>query len=422
MQLLFVTLMMLSASALLAEDWPEFRGPTGQGHSAAKNLPLTWSDSENVRWSVDMPGGGWSSPIVVGQRIYLTTAVPTDDDPESRSRSLRTMCRDTSSGAMIWDVEVFRQDHKTTGRIQSKNSHASPTPTFDGKHLYVHFGTRGTACLTLEGEVVWRNRELIYDPRHGSGCSPVLADKVIVMSCDGYDQAFVVALDRKTGKIRWKKERPPTDKVKLFAFCTPLVIEVDGTEQIVSPGANSVVAYAPDDGRELWIVRHPGYSVVPRPVFAHGLVFVCSSFDQSHLLAIQPNGTGDVTDTHVVWRTNKSAPHTPSLLAVGDDLYAISDRGVATCFDARTGAVHWTERVGGNYSASPIHAAGRIYLLSEDGEATVIAPGHEYVELARNQVSGRTLASYAVVESALLVRTDSRLMRIEADKSLDTTP
>jgi len=409
----WLILLLTVTTTVRSEDWREFRGPTGQGHSLAKNLPVSWSDRENVTWAVDIPGEGWSSPILVGDRIFVTTAVGSSDDPDSRNRSLRTICLQAGSGETLWDVEVFQQQHDSTSRIHGKNSHASPTPISDGEFVFVHFGTNGTACLTLDGKIVWKNRDVVYEPRHGSGGSPVFADDLIVVSCDGYDVQFVVALDRKNGDIRWKKERPATEVVKRFAFSTPLVIEVGGQKQIISTGANSVVAYDPADGSEIWMVKHPGYSVVPRPVYAHGLVFICTSFDRSHLLAIRPDGAGDVTDTHVAWQTARAVPHTPSLLVIGDDLYAISDKGIASCLDAASGEVRWTERVGGNFSASPLYADGRIYLLSEEGEATIIEPGSEYVEVARNNVNARTLASYAVVDSALLVRTESQLLRIE---------
>ena len=415
-----MTLRMLRCMAVLvsfcplwafAEDWTEFRGPTGQGHSTATGLPVHWSDTENVRWKVDVPGKGWSSPIVLNGRIYLTTAV-LPEGGMGNDRSLRALCLDSASGKTIWDVEVFNQTDADT-HAHGKNSHASPTPITDGQHVYVHFGTKGTACLTLDGRVVWRNRELLYDPRHGSGGSPILVDDSLVVSCDGHDVQFVAALDRKTGEIRWKKERPSSDSIKKFAFCTPLFIEAGGRRQIVSVGANSVVAYDPAGGNEIWMLRHAGYSTIPRPVFAHGLVYVCTSFDQSRLLAIRPDGRGDVSDTHVEWESQRGAPHSPSLLVVGDDLYAISDKGILSCFEAETGDVRWTHRVGGNFSASPLFADGKIYLQSEEGVGTVFAPGAEYKELARNDMQAPSLASYAVDGSALLIRTEGQLFRIE---------
>jgi outer membrane protein assembly factor BamB len=395
-----------------AENWPEFRGPTGQGHSSARGLPVRWSDTENVRWKKEIPGNAWSSPVVSNGLIYLTTAVPRETG-NPYDQSLRALCLDAATGSVQWNVEVFSQEGQPDDRIQGKNSHASPTPIIDDGHLYVHFGTEGTACLKLDGTPVWKSNELVYDPRHGNGGSPVLINDVLVIICDGADQQFVVALDRRNGKIRWQKPRPRTEAPKKFAFSTPLVIEAAGSTQVICPGADIVVAHDPADGRELWLARYEGYSVVPRPVYGHGLLFISTSFNDAKLLAIRPDGEGDVTKTHVAWRARRGIPHTPSMLIEGDELYSISDRGVAKCVDARTGDIHWQKRIGGNFSASPFLADGKIYFQSEEGDTTVIQTGKRYEELAKNTLGARTLASYAVTDSALLIRTATHLYRIE---------
>jgi outer membrane protein assembly factor BamB len=396
-----------------AEDWTEFRGPTGQGRSTAENLPVEWSPSKNVVWRVDVPGHGWSSPIVHRGRVYMTTAVPQPDDPDVE-QSLRALCLEAATGRRLWEVEVFQETADTSQSIHQKNSHASPTPLTDGRHLYVHFGTHGTACLTLDGEVVWKTQELEYDMRHGSGGSPVLADDTLVIACDGYDIAFVVGLDRRTGEIRWRRDRPEIDRYQSFSFGTPLAIEVAGRTQVVCPASDWVIAYDPADGSEIWKVQYDGYSVIPRPVYGHGLVFICTGYNTPSLLAIRPDGKGDVTRTHVAWRSSRAVPHTPSPLLVGDELYMVSDGGVASCVDVKTGRRHWQERLGGNFSASPLYADGKIYLQSEQGEGTVIEAGRQYSELARNRLEPRTFASYAVDGSAFLIRTERSLYRIEA--------
>ncbi len=395
------------------ENWFEFRGPTGQGHTTATGLPQRWSsESANIRWKTEIPGRGWSSPIICNGRVYLTAAVAESDKPDAK-QSLRTLCLDSQSGAVQWNVEVFPLEAGARAAMHRKNTQASPTPTTDGKNLFVHFGSQGTACLTLDGEILWRNREVVYHPQHGGGSSPVLVDGLLITVCDGSDVQFVVAMEQATGNIRWKKTRPPADEIKKFSFSTPLVIEVNGRKQIVSPGAHAVVAYDPADGEEIWRVRYHGYSLVPRPVYGHGLVFVCTGFDKPQLLAIRPDGQGDVTETHVKWQTDRGAPNTPSPLLIGDDLYFINDKGVATCVDAGTGKAHWTHRVGGNHSASPLFSEGKIYLQSENGESTVIRAGHSYEELARSTLPADTLASLAVDGRALLLRTDQALYRIE---------
>ena len=406
-----VGVVLICGVGLAGEGWSEFRGPGGQRHAPrARHLPGEWSTTQNVTWAVDVPGLGWSSPAVVDGRIYLTTAVPDGDGLEAE-QSLRALCLEAATGKTLWNVEVFRQPQD---KVHKKNSHASPTAIVDGGQVFVHFGTHGTASLSLDGQILWMNRELTYVPTHGNGGSPALVGDRLVLCCDGADIQFVVALDRRTGKIVWKTDRPEDAGGPGFSFSTPLAIEIGGKTQVICPGSNVVIAYNPADGTEIWQVRYKGYSVIPRPVYGHGLVFVCTGYNTPTLLAIRPDGAGDVTETHVEWQTNRNAPHTPSPLLVGEALYFVSDRGVARCVDAKTGELHWEKRLGGNYSASPVYADGRIYLLSEQGEAIVLAPGIEYHELARNAMDARTLASYAVDGSALFLRTDTQLYRIEA--------
>jgi outer membrane protein assembly factor BamB len=392
----------------LAEDWPEFRGPTGQGLAQGR-LPLKWGPELNVAWKQPIPGLGWSSPIVCHGRIYLTTAVPGSG---AGDQSLRALCLDAGTGKLLWSTEVFRQDGKTAPRIHGKNSHASPTPLTNGRRLYVHFGHQGTACLDLDGNVVWRNSSLTYQPVHGNGGSPVLVDDALIFSADGGDRQFVAALSRNSGKVLWQTPRK-TDAFKKFSFGTPLVITVAGKKQVVSAGSNVVSAYDPATGHEIWRVRHQGYSVVPRPVFGLGLVFVATGYDSPGLLAIRPDGQGDVTASHVAWKIRQGAPLSPSPLLVGDDLYLVSDSGVVSCLDARTGKLHWKERIGGQHSASPLLAGDRIYFEDEAGTGTVIRAGRHFELLARNVLGEKTLASYAAADGALFIRTQQHLYRIQ---------
>jgi len=384
----------------LAENWTEFRGPTGQGHSLEQGLPLTWSETENVVWKVPIPGRGWSSPVLVDDEVWLTTAV---DD----GRSLRAICLNRSAGRIVHNVEVFQL--ADPGPVHQKNSHASPTPILEGDRVYLHFGSHGTACITRSGEIVWKTQELKYYHRHGPGGSPVVYGDLLIVSCDGYDIQFVVALDKRTGKIRWKSPRQGYQ-----AYTTPLMIQVEGKDQLISPGAHRAVAYEPLTGKEIWSVRYgEGYSNVPRPVFGDGLVFICSGFEQAVLLAVRPDGQGDVTDSHVAWSLKRAVPLTPSPLLVGEELYLVSDNGIASCLDAKTGKAHWQQRLGGNHSASPIFADGRIYFLSEEGESVVIEPGKEFKKLATNQLDGQTLASMAVSGNAIFIRSASHLYRLQ---------
>jgi outer membrane protein assembly factor BamB len=392
------------------EDWPEFRGPTGQGHSSARNLPLEWSASNNVAWKQPIPGRGWSSPVVAGGRIVLTTAIT---DEATGGLSLRALALEARSGKLLWNTEVFAvEGGPGAGRKHNKNTYASPTPLLDGRRIFVHFGHLGTACLDTAGQVIWRNSDLKYSPVHGNGGSPALAGDALVFSCDGQTDPFVVALDKRTGQMLWRQPRN-TNAKKNFSFSTPLLITVNGRRQLVSPGSDAIVAYDPASGRELWRATYEGYSVVPRPVFGHGLIFFSTGFDRPSILAVRP-GEGDVTATHIAWRLPRGAPNTPSLLLVGDELYAVSDGGIATCLDARTGEIHWQERLGGNYSASPLHAAGRVYFLSEEGVTTVLKAGKTFEKLATNALGERTLASFAVDGDTLLIRGEENLYAVRA--------
>jgi outer membrane protein assembly factor BamB len=391
--LLFLSLLFFS------QDWPEFRGPTGQGHSDERGLPLVWSETKNVRWKVAIPGRGWSSPSIQGDRVWLTTAT-------EEGKSLRASSVDRNTGAILQNVEIFRL--KSPGNLNAKNSQASPTPVLEGDRVYLHFGAYGTACITQSGEIVWKTR-LDYDNgQHGPGGSPVIYDNILIVSCDGQDVQYVVALDKMTGKVRWKKFREGYQ-----AYTTPLIVRLPAGDQVISPGAFRAVSYEPRTGKELWQVRYgDGFSNVPRPVYGAGLVFICTGFQQPSLLAVRLDGRGDVTKSHIAWTLKRGVSLTPSPLLVGDELYMVSDNGVASCVDAKTGSPYWQVRLGGNHSASPIYADGRIYFLSEEGESVVIAPGKEFKALAKNQLDGPTLASMAVSGGSIFVRSQTHLYRL----------
>ena len=393
-----------------AADWPEFRGPDGAGHADSQRLPVHWDNTSNVVWKTKIPGKGWSSPIIYRGQIFLTTAVATSEQQESPEQSLRTLCLDPSSGEIVWDAEVFRVPVGTRSSSHTKNSHASPTPIASGDRIYVHFGTMGTAALDLNGSVVWRNQSLEFDPVHGNGGSPILSGEQLVFNCDGGDKAFIVALDRNTGTTIWQTDRPFAES-QTFSFATPLEISVAGQKQIVSPGSHVVCSYNAENGKELWRVYYPNkWSIIPRPVYAQGLVFVCTGYmGPASLLAIRPDGKGDVTETHVAWQTDKNVPYTPSPLVVGESLFLISDQGIATCRDVATGELHWRERLGGNYSASPLFANGLIYVQSEEGECCVFEATTNFLERSRNDLTERSLASFAAWENSLFIRTMDHL-------------
>lgn len=399
-------------SSSFAESWPEFRGPTKDGHSTATGLPVEWGPEKNVVWKAELPGKAWSSPIVIGDRIYLTNAVGEKDSTDPHDTfSLRVTALDAASGKVIWDTEVFKVEQPHTFGVHGKNSYASPTPVCENGRIYAHFGHFGIACVDEKGSIIWKNNRIIYKPVHGNGGCPVIVDDLVIFHCDAEIDPFIIALDKGTGEMRWKKSRV-TDAKKTFSFCTPLLIEVNGVKQLISPSSNVVTALNPADGSEIWHVRYTGYSVVPRPIFGHGLIFMSTGFDHASALAIKPDGKGDVTDTHVVWRIEKNAPLTPSMLLIGDDLYMVSDNGLVSCVEAKTGTVIWQDRVAKGTSASPLYADGKIYIQDELGTGYVLAAGHELKLLATNPLGDKSLASYAVVDKDLLIRTQHYLYRI----------
>ena len=403
-----LALTLTATVTLSAADWYQFRGPGGQGHSDAK-LASEWGPSKNVTWRKELPGAGWSSPVIAGGKIYLTAAVPADG-----GQSLRALRLDARTGSVEWDNEVFKQD-ASAAKIHKKNSHASATPVVEDGKVYVHFGHMGTACLkAADGAQVWATQELKYSPVHGNGGSPVIAGQNLIFNIDGTDKQAVVALDKTSGKVAWQTPRNNKTGANPFSFSTPLVIDVKGQEQVVSSGSGTVMALDPKTGKEIWRANYGGgYSVVPRPVYANGLVYVCSGYNTPTLLAIKPDGKGDVTGTHVAWTAKKNVSHNPSPLVVGDAIYMVSDNGVLSCLDAKTGTERWNERVEKAYSSSPMFAGGLIYLLSEDGTTTVFKPGDSYEEVAKNKLNEKTQASFAVDGGALFLRTEKALYRIE---------
>ena len=418
-------------SRIAPDDWPQFRGPRGDGLSTAVDLPLTWSETKNITWKRAVAGRGLSSPVVLGGRIWMTTALETAATNEEKAKqltgrkykgalavamtiSLRVLGFDRKTGKLLHNVEVFRVNGPDP--IDKRNSYASPTPVAEPGRVYCDFGTYGTVCLdSSTGKIIWKRR-LPIDHQVGPGSSPILCDDLLVLVRDGRDAQYVTALKKQTGKTVWKTNRPPIDSDNEFkkGFSSPLLFKADGRRQIVVPGAKWVVSYDPPTGKQLWQVEYgKGYSNVPTPVFGHGLAFVCTDFPGNQLWAIRVNGRGDVTGSHVVWKMKKQMPKKTSPLLVGGEIYTVSDGGVATCLDGRTGASLWTRRIGGNYAASPVCAEGRIYYFSEEGKTTVIRSGRKLKTLAENHLKGRVMASPAVAARAIFLRTDTHLYRIE---------
>jgi outer membrane protein assembly factor BamB len=412
--LLLVTI----ATVRAGETWTSFRGPVDQGHSDATGLPLEWSETENVVWKTPIPGKAWSSPVVWNDRIWLTNA--SEDGTQ-----LSVVCVDRESGKIL-----IRKRLRVVAAPQychPFNSYASPSPVIEEGRVYVTFGSPFVGCLDSEsGDVIWQRTDFVCNHFRGSGSSPFLYENLLILHFDGSDHQFVVAMDKKTGETIWKTKRtvdfqdidpetggPSREGDLRKAYSTPVIIEVDGRPLLISVASMACYAYDPGTGEEIWRVENQGsHSGSSRPILGHGLVFVTTGTGRE-LWAVRPDGQGCVTDTHVVWRYDRAVPHRSSPILVGDHIFLVDDNGVAACVDAKTGEEMWRKRVGGNFSASPIHAEGRIYFLDQEGKTTVIAASPDYEVLAVNELEDGFMGSPAVAGESLILRTKTSLYRIE---------
>ncbi len=416
-----------------ASNWPQFRGPDGDGHSEAKGLPLTWSESNHVKWKTPIHDRGWSSPVVWDNQVWMTTA--TEDGAK-----LFAVCVDRETGKIVHDLKLF--DVANPQFAHKFNTYASPTPVIEAGRVYVTFGSPGTACLdTKTGRVLWERRDFVCNHYRGAGSSPILFRDLLIMNFDGSDYQFIVALDKRTGKTAWQKERsidykdlgpdgkPQTEGDFRKAFSTPHVAALAGRPVLISQGAKAHYGYEPLTGEEFWRVEERScHSAATRPVVGQGLVFLATGFSRGILLAVDPGKIGasgprvidaaadtkpEPSQLHLVWKTTRNVPNKPSVTLVDDLLFMIDDGGIASCLEAKTGAEDWRERVGGNYSASPVYADGRIYFFSEEGKTTVIETGRQFKKLAENKLEGGFMSSPAIAGRAFFLRTKQHLYRIE---------
>jgi outer membrane protein assembly factor BamB len=427
--LLAAPLLALAAAPAAPSDsnWPEFRGPRGDG-STTSRLPLTWSETSHVKWKTAISGKGWSSPVIWGNQIWLTTA------PED-GKQLSVLCLDRDSGKILREQKLF--DVATPQFVHAFNSHASPTPAIEEGRVYVTFGAPGTACLdTATGKVLWERRDLECNHFRGAGSSPIIWNDLLFLNFDGSDHQFMVALDKRTGKTVWRRERsidfkdlgadgkPRADGDYRKAFATCHVADLGGVTTLLSQGANALYAYDPRTGGELWRVEErTSHSAAMRPVLGHGLIYVTTGYSQGQTLALRPGRRGEVLDANadapagsqlsVAWRSKRATPKKPALTLVGERLFAVDDNGVASCWNARTGEAIWSERLGGNFSASPLAAGSRLYCFNETGKCVVVSTEGAFAKLAENQLAAGCLASPAVSGNALFVRTKTHLYRIE---------
>ena len=420
-----LALLLLAATAAQAQEWPRFRGPGGQGHSDEKGLAESWNATTNVAWKTAIPGEGWSSPIAWGEKVFLTAA--TDG-----GKSCHVLCVGAADGKVLWDVQVFDQ---ATERKEGMNSWASSTPCTDGTRVYAVFGGGGAAALELDGKVAWTNQDVKFYSRHGLGASPIVHEGLLVMPYDGstrvsgagqwpkvtdeertgwqlpWDKAEIVALDVASGKRVWTGKRG----MSRIAHATPII--VDG--QILSIAGDVVQGFEPKTGKLLWTATSEGEGLTPSPVTADGMVFSSSGFPTKTLRAIKLGGSGDVTKTNIGWEQKKGCPTRPSLLYVRPYLYAVTEDGVASCFKPESGEIVWQDRLTAaktGFSASPVFADGKIYVLSEAGETIVLAPGPEFKVLSRNPLGEKCQASPAVSRGRIFIRSDKSLFCIAAPK------
>ncbi|MFN6109957.1 MAG: PQQ-binding-like beta-propeller repeat protein [Planctomycetota bacterium] len=405
----------LGTTVAEAQDWQEFRGTAGRGIATANGLPLEFGPGD-ARWRIDLPGKGWSSPVLAGNQIWMTTAIRAADGSAS-GLALAALCVDRESGKLLHQVELFRVPQPP--EIHSLNSYASPTPVIEGETVYCNFGTMGTAAIQRStGRVLWRNDELKFEHETGPGSSPIVHGDLLIVHCDGTDQQFVTAFRKSDGTIAWRTPRSgelhPEGMMKK-AFSTPLIVEGEDGPQLISPGANWVYGYDPATGRELWKVSYGklGFSNVPRPLQGNGLLYVCTGFNQASLVALRFDGKRTLSESDIAWRFEKQVPTMPTPILVEQLLFMVSDKGVATCLDAVTGKQQWQKRLGGEFSASPILADGRLYFCNHAGQVFVLAPKAEFELLATNELPDGIMATPAAVGNQLIFRTKTGLLRID---------
>ncbi|WP_417734909.1 PQQ-binding-like beta-propeller repeat protein [Rosistilla oblonga] len=404
-------IVLLLAGTAVAEqpNWNQFRGPDGDGKTGATGLPVTWSDTENVVWKTPIHGKGWSSPVVWDDQIWMTTA-------SEDGKQMSAVCVDFNSGKVVHDVPLF--ENAEPRYCHPQNSYASPTPVVEAGRLYVHFGSYGTACVdTTKGAKIWERRDLICNHWRAPGSSPIVHSNLLIVAYDGYDNQFVIAFDKQTGETAWQVDRnieygtDNGDHKK--AYSTAKIIQHEGRSEMISPGAVATIAYDPETGKELWKVYHGGMNAAPRPLFANGLIYITGGAHDLGLIAVRPGGTGDVTDSHIVWGKGRGMPKRGSQIIVDDLMFAITDDGIAICLDAKTGDQIWKHRIGGDFWASPLYAEGRIYGFNKDGDCPVFEASDKFKLLANNKLPETICASPAVVGNSLIIRTQSHLYRIE---------
>lgn len=410
---------------ILQGGWPEFRGPRGNGMATdpggERGVPLTWSETENVAWKTEIPFRGWSTPVVLEGRIWLTTATEDGHD-------FYVICVEAATGKILYNEKLFHSENpEPLGN--EVNSYASPSVALEPGRAYVHFGSYGTACLdAATRQMLWKREDLPCRHYRGPGSSPILFEDLLVLTFDGADVQYLAALNKNTGETVWRTDRttewkdlddqgqPQREGDFRKAFTTPCVVTVNDAPLLISPGSYGGFAYEARTGKEVWKTRNEAYSPSMSPIQGDGLVYMTNGRGPTKSLwAMRPDGQGDVTDSHVAWKLEgRLVPEEPSPVLLEGVLYIVSNDGAVTCIESATGAVVWSERIGGNYMASPLYADGRLYCCSTQGRTTVLKVGRTFEKLAVNTLDEGCLASPAVDGKALILRTKTHLYRIES--------
>ena len=401
----------LATTAMAADSWPQFRGPTGQGIATGSG-PLKWSKDAGVAWKTPLSAQGWSSPVIADGKIVLTGSRKDGD-----ATHLFAFALDVATGKKLWDIDLFKPTAEETAALHGKNSLASSTPVIADGVVYVHFGHMGTAALSLDdGGVIWK-KQVSYKPMHGNGGSPVIVGDLLVVNADAEIDPTIVAFHRKDGGIAWRKPRAQEVRSK-FSFSTPVVVETDGRTEILSAASGMIGAYAPADGSLLWKVTYgEGYSVVPRPVVADGMAYVATGYNVPKLIAIRlGDATGDVTKSHIAWEVTRRMPKTPSMIATNGQILVLDDTGTLTGLDAKSGKPVWNEKLPGNFSASPILTGDTLYAVTEDGVCYVVKISPDTAKIQfETDLAERTLASPVLLDGALYLRTENHLWKITGE-------
>jgi len=398
---------MCGTTFLWPGNWPQFRGPHSHGITTETNLPVHWTE-RNVKWRTPLPGPGHSSPIVWDGRIFLTAFGRGGGPPSSRRGQLLVLSVDKNNGKVLWQREV---PVSRIEEVHPTNAPASPTPVTDGKLVYVYFGSKGLLAFDFDGKLIWEVPLGPFPNEWGSASSPILYENMVILNCDTDGDDFLLAVDKNTGKTIWRTSRNGATR----SWPVPYIWNANGKDEIVVNGSARAKSYDAKTGKELWTVDGLTQWVTPTPVSAHGLLYIAANGPGGNIImAIKPGGRGNITRTHVVWRYTRAAPYNSSPLVVGDYLYAVRNGGVVACLDAKTGAQQYLERLpaGGSYYASPVYGDGKIYYLSEDGEVTVVAAGPQFQVLATNRIGERCMASPAVSDGRIIIRSDSTLYSI----------